>query len=180
MRILLHSCCGPCSTAVVEELKKDDWDIYACYFNPNIHPYTEYKLRLKTLSEFLQIQGIPLLSASEYDLKGFIRKAGMDNPGRCIACYRMRMEATAEFAAKEGFSAYTTTLLISPWQDHEQLRMIGEDCGKQFGVDFFYHDFRTVYKKSVELSKSMNMYRQKYCGCIFSEEERYTDKNKNK
>ena len=180
MRILLHSCCGPCSTAVVEELKKSDWDISACYFNLNIHPYTEYKLRLKTLREFLQIQGIPLLAVSEYDLKGFIRKAGMDNPGRCTACYRMRMEAAAELAAKEGFTAYTTTLLISPWQDHEQLRAICEDCGKQFGVEFFYQDFRTVYKKSVELSKSMDMYRQKYCGCIFSEEERYTAKNKNR
>jgi predicted adenine nucleotide alpha hydrolase (AANH) superfamily ATPase len=152
------------------------------WYNPNIHPWTEYQNRRDALVQFAASADLNLEVIDEYGLRPFIRAVydEMENgpafgsAGRCCRCYRLRLEQAASCAAKGGFDAFSTSLLVSPYQNHEALRSIGEELAGQYGVAFVYRDFRSGFREGQAAARGMGLYAQKYCGCIFSEEERYT------
>jgi predicted adenine nucleotide alpha hydrolase (AANH) superfamily ATPase len=150
------------------------------WYNPNIHPYTEYRTRRDTLSQYAADQKLPLNIIDEYGLRSFIRGVfpGMDEgpPQRCGWCYAARLEKTAALAAEGGYDGFSTTLLISPWQDHEGIRRAASEAAKKYGVEFLYRDFRPRFREGQEKARKLGLYTQKYCGCMFSEEERYLKK----
>jgi len=185
MKLLLHCCCAPCSVSCVGSLRAENIEPRLFWYNPNIHPYTEYKSRKDCLNEFAKSEKLALTSVEEYGLREFLNEVhsqdsdSISHPQRCKKCYRMRLEKTAFFAKQEGFSAFSTTLLISPYQDHEEIKRQGEETAEKYGVEFLYRDFRPLFREGQTNARAANMYMQKYCGCVFSEEERYLEKNAN-
>jgi predicted adenine nucleotide alpha hydrolase (AANH) superfamily ATPase len=179
MKILVHACCAPCSTAFLagleNELKKDETGMpHLFWYNPNIHPFTEYQSRRDSLTAFAQDENIELIAEDEYGLREFLSVlSGSYNEQRCLLCYRMRLEKTASLALEKGYNAFSTTLLVSPYQKHDIIQQVGEECAGQFGIEFFYRDFRPWYREGQKKAREKGRYMQKYCGCIFSEEERY-------
>lgn len=176
MKMLLHTCCAPCSIKCIDDLRDNgDFEITAFWYNPNIHPWTEYKVRRDTLIEHCNNQDIAVLVEDKYGLREFICDIYPNfDLKRCEFCYMRRMEKTAERASKEGYDGFSTTLLISPYQKHDMLYEIGLEMGKKYAVRFIYRDFRPYFREGQRMARSMGLYMQKYCGCIFSEEERYT------
>jgi hypothetical protein len=177
MNLLLHCCCAPCSVAVIENLASEGINPHLFWYNPNIHPYNEYKSRLDCLYLFADNKKLKLTPGDDYDLHFYLKEVfpEIDVPGqRCKTCYKMRLEKAASFAAQEGFSAFTSTLLISPYQDHDNIKLIAEEISAKYCVDFFYRDFRSLFRQGQQIARTKKMYMQKYCGCVFSEEERYT------
>lgn len=168
MRLLLHICCGPCSLKVIDKIKeKVDCNIQGYYYNPNIHPKEEFARRLYSTSQACANKGIALNLESEYDIKSWL-EFNEKKGNRCEMCYRRRIEATAKFAAENGFTHFTTTLLVSPYQNHDLLIQICEEMAEKYGVKFYYDDFRVVYREGQKEAQSLGMYRQKYCGCVLS------------
>jgi predicted adenine nucleotide alpha hydrolase (AANH) superfamily ATPase len=145
--------------------------VTALFYNPNIHPYTEYKNRMEALEKYAQIKGTKVIY-KDYDMENYLRGA-LASADRCEFCYSLRLEETAKTARQFGFDAFTTTLLISPYQKHELLAGTGEKIADEYGIKFYYEDFREGYRESRELARALGLYMQKYCGCIFSEKERY-------
>ncbi len=177
-RILLHVCCANCAIYPLKRLEHDSSAVFGFFYNPNIHPFQEYLRRLKTVESFFKSRGTKLIVQDEYDLEGFLRKVVFREENRCLYCYHRRLEATARTAKKSRFDAFTTTLLESKHQNHELIKVMGENLARRFGVPFHYEDFRTGRKEGIEVSKKMGLYRQHYCGCIYSEKERYLGKGK--
>lgn len=173
MKLLLHSCCAPCTTYCLEKLREENCDILGYFHNPNIHPYTEFKRRLDTFREYCELVGHRAIIDETYGLREYMSAINGNVDERCQVCYRLRLEPAARTALESGCDAFSTTLLISPYQNHDLLRQVGEDVAREAGVAFAYFDFRPGYRRSVEMSKEMGLYRQPYCGCVFSEEERY-------
>ena len=175
MKLLLHCCCAPCALSCVGQLCKDGIEPGLFWYNPNIHPYTEYSSRYSSLAEFAAEKNLKMQTLGGYGLKDFITAvfAQMARPARCEICYGLRLEKTAAFAAENGYQAFSTSLLGSPYQDHETIRRFGEEAAAKYGITFFYSDFRACFYESKTAARSRGMYMQKYCGCIFSEEERY-------
>jgi predicted adenine nucleotide alpha hydrolase (AANH) superfamily ATPase len=178
MKLLLHTCCAPCSTGCVAALREEGILPDLFWYNPNIHPYTEYKARRDTLAGFASEEGLGLITEDEYGLRKFVAGLSPDWEGRaggrrCAFCYRLRLEKTAKTAAEEGWEAFSTTLLISPWQNHGLLRETGEELAGLYGVEFLYRDFRPRFRPGQAEARRRGFYMQKYCGCVFSEEERY-------
>ena len=155
-KILLHTCCAPCTTYVHRYLVGASLEVNGLFYNPNIRPPAEWEKRGATMNDYAQITGLTMLEVP-HDLA--------IPPGDCDQCYRTRLRRTASLANQYGYSCFTTTLLISPYQKHDRLKEIGEAAAKEFGVPFFYHDFRDAYQESRSLSRQMKLYRQKYCGC---------------
>jgi predicted adenine nucleotide alpha hydrolase (AANH) superfamily ATPase len=178
MRILLHICCGPCATYPVKALREAGHDLEGFFFNPNIHPYKEFSRRLETLQEYAAKVDLAVHIDSRYLLEQFLQAALVDLDGRCSMCYEIRLRAAARFAKENGFDAFSTTLLVSPYQKHDVICQVAEQIAKEEGLPFHYTDFRPGFREGVEISKEMELYRQPYCGCIFSEKERYCKKNK--
>jgi len=174
MRLLLHQCCAPCSIYPLHRLLSEYGvdGVRGFFYNPNIHPYTEYRKRLNTLIEYNNYLKIEYVIENTYGLREFIRMEAK-TADRCGSCYLMRLEKTAEYAVKEGFEAFSTTLLYSRRQKHDQIRYICEKTAQKYGVGFWYEDYRIGWQTGIDMSKQLDMYRQLYCGCIFSEEERY-------
>jgi epoxyqueuosine reductase len=185
MKLLLHCCCAPCSVSCIRSLRAENTEPHLFWYNPNIHPYTEYKSRRDCLNEFAKSENLALTSVEEYGLRKFLNEVYSQDsdsiypPQRCKKCYRMRLEKTASFAKQEGFSAFSTTLLISPYQEHEEIKRTGEETAEKYGVEFLYRDFRPLFREGQSGARAANMYMQKYCGCVFSEEERYLGTGKN-
>jgi predicted adenine nucleotide alpha hydrolase (AANH) superfamily ATPase len=175
-RVLLHICCAPCSIYVFRRLREEGAEVSGYFYNPNIHPYTEFMKRIATLTNYAEISSFPLAVDTEYDLESFLKGALARGKDRCIFCYRMRLEKAFVKAAETGADALTTTLLYSKYQRHEDIKMIALELSEKYGIPFLYEDFRTGWKEGIERSKALNMYRQPYCGCIFSEKERYGEK----
>jgi predicted adenine nucleotide alpha hydrolase (AANH) superfamily ATPase len=171
--ILLHACCGPCATYVVDALRSQGLEVSAYWYNPNIHPFREHRLRLEAMETFAQAAALPLIVEEGYDMLEYFRAVVGHESERCADCYRMRLAKTAEVARQRGIDAFTTTLLISPYQQLELIREIGEELGREHGVAFHYEDFTPGFRESHRMSRKMGLYRQGYCGCIYSEYERY-------
>lgn len=173
MNILLHTCCGPCSIYPVKSLREEGHELRGYFYNPNIHPYTEFDKRLDTFRQYADKAELPVILEDDYDLDGFLRQVTYREADRCRFCYGLRLQRTARVAKKGRFDAFTTTLLVSPWQKHELIKDIGEAIGRETGIPFYYQDFRPGYRDAVKISKEEKMYRQQYCGCIYSERDRY-------
>lgn len=172
-RVLLHICCAPCSVKCIEQLRNEGIEPTGYWYNPNIHPYTEFRSRKETLIAYAKEIGLRLEVNPDYALRPFLRAVSADFGDRCETCYRMRLEQTAKFAAENGYEAFTTTLLISPYQNHELIVKVAEEAAEKYGVTFLYRDFRPAFRDGQEIAREKGLYMQKYCGCIFSEEERY-------
>jgi predicted adenine nucleotide alpha hydrolase (AANH) superfamily ATPase len=173
MKILLHACCGPCSVKCAESLLAEDIQPTLFWYNPNIHPVTEYRNRKKALAQYAEIVGLELIERDEYGLRPFIASVWHDLDKRCDYCYRLRLEAAASYGARHGYEAFGATLLISPYQNHDRIRAIADEVSKQHHIPFLYRDFRPLFREGMQAARHMALYMQKYCGCIFSEEERY-------
>jgi len=171
-KLLLHVCCGPCSIYPLELLNLRFKT--TCYFyNPNIYPESEYRRRFETMKIYADYAGIKLeYNKAGDDFNDFIFAISENKAKRCEICYMIRLDMTAQKAAIEGYDYYSTTLLYSIYMDHQKVKSIGESLGELHGVDFYYSDFREGWRKGVEVSKEMGMYRQNYCGCIYSLEDR--------
>ena len=173
MNTLMHICCAPCANRPIAQLREEGHSVTGFWFNPNIHPYTEYQARKATLESYAKEIGMKLIIGGRYDLRTFITNVAGNIDGRCAYCYRVRMEETAKYAAEHGFDSFTTSLLISPYQKHDAIAAIAREMGQQYGVEFLYRDFRPLFREGQEFAREHGFYMQKYCGCIFSEEERY-------
>lgn len=173
MKILLHTCCGPCAIYPVDRLRKDGHEVMGFFFRHNIHPYTECLKRQQTLETYADQIDLKVIYQEGYDLEGFLQKMIFRENSRCPACYHERLIATARLAQKSRFDAFSTTLLYSKFQNHDLIRSIGESMANSIGIPFLYEDFRIGWKEGIQQSKALNMYRQQYCGCIYSEKERY-------
>jgi hypothetical protein len=161
-------------------LKEMGCDVTGYYFNPNIHPYLEYRRRAETLAAYVDKQKFPVIWEEDYGMEAFFRHiAGREND-RCRICYTLRLQKTARTAKERGFAAFTTTLLYSKFQKHDLIREVGERLGRESDVPFTYVDFREGWKEGVRLSKESGMYRQPYCGCVYSEKERFYPRAKEK
>lgn len=171
MQILIHICCAPCFTYPHKRLLEEGHDVVGLFYNPNIHPYTEYKNRLEALEKYAGIKAANVVYKN-YDMESYLRGA-LAAGDRCEYCYTCRLAEAARTASVLGFDAFTTTLLISPYQKHDMLAKVGEKTANEYGIDFYYEDFREGYKESREIARALGLYMQKYCGCIFSEKERY-------
>jgi len=151
-------------------------DLTGFFFNPNIHPYTEWRARKEALAGYAPGAGLPMIFDEDYLLEEFIRGVVHREGERCFFCYVMRLRRTAQVAVQNKFDAFSTTLLVSPYQKHDLIREIGGEVSRETGLQFVYRDFRPGYRDAVERSREMGLYRQKYCGCIYSEKERYCRK----
>jgi len=172
-QLLLHTCCAPCSVYCVESLRDEGIEPVSFWFNPNIHPYQEYKARRDTLISYAGDIGLELLVREDYGLREFVLHVAVDIDLRCAYCYTCLLEETARFAAEHGFTAFSTTLLVSPYQDHDGICRAAERLAEQYGVPFLYRDFRPGFRQGQAAARERGLYMQKYCGCVFSEEDRY-------
>lgn len=173
MKLLLHTCCGPCTIYPVRALREAGWDVYGYFYRSNIHPFTECLKRQQALTDYADQIGLKIIVDEAYDLQGFLRNAAYRESDRCRVCYHSRLSAAAHIAKRGRFDGFSTTLLYSKFQKHDVIRFVGEAVAKETGIRFFYQDFRVGWKIGIDVSKSMGMYRQQYCGCIYSEKERY-------
>lgn len=177
MKLLMHTCCAPCSIYCIETLRNEGIEPTAYWFNPNIHPYMEYKQRRDALIEYSKMINLNLIIDENYGLKEFCQNVINDLKNRCSNyCYKVRLEQTAKYAKENGYDAFTTTLLISPYQQHEKLKEIGEEIARKYDIEFLYRDFRVGFREGQNKARELELYMQKYCGCVFSEEDRYSEK----
>ena len=173
MKILLHICCAPCAIYTVQNLRLKGLEVMGFFYKYNIHPYTECIKRQNTLESYSEMIDLKIIYQEDYDLEGFLQKLVFRESQRCVYCYHERLKSTALIARRGKYDYFTTTLLYSKFQKHDEIKSIGEAVGKSVGIDFYYYDFREGWKEGVETSKRLGMYRQQYCGCIYSEKERY-------
>ena len=173
MKTLMHICCAPCANQPIQVLRREGIELSGFWFNPNIHPYTEYQARKHTLEDYAREIGLKLIVGGTYDLRTFVTHVAGNIDGRCAYCYRVRMEETARYAAQHGYDSFTTSLLISPYQRHDAIAAAAREMGEKYGVSFLYRDFRPLFQAGQEFARAHGFYMQKYCGCIFSEEDRY-------
>ena len=180
-KLLLHACCGPCSSYVVEYLSKY-FDITIYYYNPNTYPEGEYIRRFDELNKFINnFNNIIKVVEGSYNPKEFYTSIkGLENLGekskRCYNCYKLRLEKSAMYAKENNFDYFTTTLSISPYKNAEWINEIGKELENKINIKYLYSDFKKKngYKRSLELSKEYKLYRQEYCGCVYSKQERET------
>ncbi len=177
-KTLLHICCAPCSVSCIEELRQEGIEPIGFWYNPNIHPVTEYRARRDSLIQYAKDINMQLETDDNYGLREFVKNVADDIDSRCPYCYKVRLEKAAEKAKEWGFESFTTTLLISPYQNHELIIKTGQEAAEKYGVKFLYRDFRPRFREGQQKAREMGFYMQKYCGCIFSEEDRYIRKKK--
>ena len=173
MKVLLHICCTNCAIYPLERMTERGDEVVGFFFNPNIHPYQEYQKRLESLKDYSQKVGLKVIYRDEYLLEAFLKNVSHRPEDRCAYCYLIRLEATAQEAKKNLFDQFTTTLLQSSHQNHLLIKETGERLAGEIGIPFYYEDFRPGWRRGMEVSKEMGLYRQQYCGCIYSEKERF-------
>jgi len=176
MKLLLHICCGNCAIYPIQKLREMGYEIIGLWFNPNIHPYTEYKQRMESLKVLQQHWNLEIIYKDHYGLEEFIRSIAYNEKNRCEFCYSWRLDVAARVAKQAGADAFTTTLLVSPYQKFDMIIERGHQISKTHDIEFLPVDFREGFRRAFEISKQLGLYRQKYCGCIFSEQERYLKK----
>jgi epoxyqueuosine reductase len=172
-RLLLHICCAPCATYTVRRFREAGARVTGHWFNPNIHPFREHELRRGALAGYAPALKLPIIWEPGYEMAEFMRRvAGQERfRQRCAICYHLRLERTAIVAAREGFALFTTTLLISPYQDLEAIIHIGEELAQRHGVSFWAENLRRGFAEHHRLAREAGLYRQRYCGCLYSERE---------
>lgn len=170
MRVLLHACCGPCLLEPYDAIAADH-EVAVLYANPNIHPVEEYVHRRDTLLAYAEVEGITVTELPYEPEAWQAVTAGLEPPARCHACYRLRIGMAAAEAARIGYDAVATTLTVSPYQDPEAIRAMGEEACAEAGVAFLVTDFRERYPEATRRSRALGMYRQNYCGCVPSKLE---------
>ena len=174
-KVLMHTCCAPCSVYCIKSLRAEGIEPTVFWYNPNIHPYTEYKSRRDCLKEYAAKVGVKAIFEDEYGLMKFCENVSSDIANRCVNyCYPTRIGETVRYAKEHGFDAFTTTLLVSPYQKHEELKGVCELLAKEYGIEFLYRDFRVGFREGQAKAREAGLYMQKYCGCIFSEADRYS------
>jgi len=176
MKILVHTCCAPCLIAPYYQLSEAGHTVSALWYNPNIHPLWEYQKRRDTLRDFAAKESFELIEYDEYGLHSFLQHTLDRVDQRCEYCYISRIEKVAQEAAERGFDAFSSTLLYSRYQNHDRIIALAEEMSRTYQVGFFYEDWRKLWQEGIRLSKEAGMYRQQYCGCIFSEEDRYRER----
>ena len=174
MKLLLHICCAPCSVMCIEKLREQNIDITGFWYNPNIHPYIEYKNRRDCLKEYSKMINLDVIYKEEYGLRNFTKNVINNLDNRCTYCYLCRLDEVAKYAKENGYDAFCTTLLISPYQKHDKIIEVAEALSKKYDIKFYYYDFRPYFREGQNKAREISLYMQKYCGCIFSEEERYS------
>jgi predicted adenine nucleotide alpha hydrolase (AANH) superfamily ATPase len=177
MKVLLHVCCAPCLLYTRAQLERKGHEVQGFFYNPNIHPFAEYNNRTRALEQLAGASALEVLYP-EYRVQEFFHAINGREiaPERCCLCWQLRLKATAREAKARAMDAFTTTLLVSPYQDHEQLRALGEEAAKESGVEFYYEDFRPGFRTAHDEAKAKGIYCQKYCGCSYSEVERFSKK----
>jgi predicted adenine nucleotide alpha hydrolase (AANH) superfamily ATPase len=173
MKALLHVCCANCAIYPIKTMREDGLEVMGFFYRHNIHPYTECLRRQEALEAYAEQMNLKVIYQEGYDLEGFIRNVAFRESERCNYCYHDRLRSTALLAKRGKFDYFSSTLLYSKHQKHELIRSMGESIGKSVGVPFLYHDYREGWKEGIECSKQMGLYRQHYCGCVYSEKERY-------
>jgi len=175
-KMLLHICCAPCSTYVIESLK-EKYDLTGYFYNPNIHPESEYLHREKEMTRYAHDIGLGLICAEYDDARWFEMTKGMEDMpeggDRCLLCYEMRLKKTAQYASEHGYQSFATTLSISPHKNSAKINDIGSKVAEYHNVQFYPADFKKHggFETSIKISKEFGLYRQSYCGCIFSKKE---------
>ncbi|MCK9604683.1 MAG: epoxyqueuosine reductase QueH [Candidatus Omnitrophica bacterium] len=177
MDLLLHICCAPCMIYPLERLREKGFEVTGFFYNPNIHPFEEYDNRKRAVEDFSEATGIEVIYP-DYDPQDFFRmiKSNERNPGRCPICWELRLHKAALAAKEKKFTYFSTTLLVSPYQDQELLRGIGDHIEEEENINFYYEDFRPGFREAHLQAKNKGIYCQKYCGCIYSEAERHEKK----
>ena len=178
MKVLHHTCCGPCTIYPLSVLRKQGHDVSGYFFNPNIHPYSEFMKRRDTLANFAKTASLPLVVDDRYDLDSFLKGVLDYGRDRCLFCYRTRLAQVFTQACERRVDAVTTTLLYSKYQRHADIAAIASELSEEYDMPFLYEDFRVGWAEGVVESKRLEMYRQKYCGCVFSELERCRSKER--
>jgi len=178
MKGLIHICCAPCAVYPISCFTDKHIEIMGYFYNPNIHPFNEFNRRKQTLITYANDINLRVIYSDDYPLETWIQQMAFRENNRCRICYYDRLKGTAIVAKRGKFDFFTTTLLYSKFQNHELIREMGEDLEKAYKVPFYYEDFRIGWKQGIELSKQLKMYRQQYCGCIYSEKERFFKKIK--
>ncbi|MCL2150180.1 MAG: epoxyqueuosine reductase QueH [Dehalococcoidia bacterium] len=174
-KILIHACCAHCTAYTMEHFRQEGIEVTALWYNPNIHPYLEHENRLAAMKALAEKMAFPLIVVPGYDLTRYLRAVSGHESTRCQDCFRLRLQRTAKIAIDMEIGAFSTSLLISPHQEHELARMVGEEIAANTGATFRYVDLRKRYSDSRRITKPLELYRQQYCGCLFSEYERYAN-----
>lgn len=177
-KILLHICCAPCTVYPAAALRAENHLVHGFFYNPHIQPYLEFQRRLETLESYAESAKIPLIVRGDYDPDTFFRQVAFRESSRCLYCYSLRLEAAARLAKKSRFEAFTTTLLYSRRQKHELVVRLAEEAAGRNGIPFYYKDFRLGWKEGQEAAKQLGLYRQQYCGCVYSERDRFQEKRR--
>ena len=165
--------------APLEELRNENFNVHGYFYNPNIHPLLEFRKRIKALRVFQESDHIVVDYCEEYGLREYLKEVDYEGDDRCGDCYRLRLKTTARYAKEKGFDTFTSTLLFSKRQDHEKIKETCEKVAEEIGITFEYRDYRHLCECSHEIARGKMLYRQSYCGCIFSEYERYKDTTRN-
>lgn len=172
-RILLHTCCGPCTLYPTKILMESGWNVHGYFYNPNIHPYQEFQRRLDALRIVASHLELHVIVREDYDLDLFLQETVFRESRRCLFCYTRRLDDTARLAKKSRFDAFTTTLLFSMHQKHDLIRSLAEESARRWSIPFHYQDFREGWSEGQNQAKDLGIYRQVYCGCIYSERDRF-------
>ncbi len=174
-KLLVHCCCVHCSAYTLNYWREQGYEVTAYWYNPNIHPFMEHQRRLDALKSLVAKEGIPLVVVPGYEMDRYFRAVAGDEDNRCFHCFHTRLGHVAEYARSHAYDAFTSSLLISPRQKHDCLVEVSLAVEASFGVKFAYADLRKRYSDSRRLTKPLDLYRQQYCGCLFSEYERYRE-----
>ncbi|MCK5202288.1 MAG: epoxyqueuosine reductase QueH [Desulfobacterales bacterium] len=173
MKVLLHVCCANCAIYPIKTMRDEGLEVMGFFYRHNIHPYTECVKRQEALQAYAEQINLKVIYQEGYDIEGFIQHVAFRESERCNYCYHDRLRSTALLAKRGKFDYFSSTLLYSKHQKHDLIRTMGESIGKSVGVSFLYQDYREGWKEGIECSKQMGLYRQHYCGCIYSEKERF-------
>lgn len=173
MRVLLHLCCGPCGLYPLDVLRREGLSVTGWFFNHNIHPYQEYQRRRDAVAQMAEQEGLALIVRDQYLLEEFLANVAAAPADRCRYCYASRLDAVAAEAAAGGYDAFSSSLFYSRYQNHALMQQEAEAAALRHGIAFLYRDFRPGWQEGIRRSKELGLYRQQYCGCVYSEKERY-------
>lgn len=179
VKALLHTCCAPCFLHPNRALEELGYDVTGYFYNPNIHPYREFKKRVGAVRQLVEDQDMDIVMEKDYGLDQYMERVyPVIKKGwpRCLECYRLRLERTAQYAKEHGFDVFTTTLLVSPYQEQHIIEKAGLDAARKHDVVYLHQDFSQGYGQAHGEAKEMGLYTQGYCGCVWSEWERYRKK----